>query len=132
MSVSSPLYLVVVGSVINGLGASAFFPANNSAVMANAPRQSYGIASGLLRTFANVGMVTSFALALFIASLAIPRDLAVRIFLGTSQLNTGLSTTFLNGMHVALEASIGITIIATILSILRGKERRTIKSSQRK
>ncbi len=132
LSVSSPLYLVVVGSVINGLGASAFFPANNSAVMANAPRQSYGIASGLLRTFANVGMVTSFALALFIASLAIPRDLAVRIFLGTSQLNTGLSTTFLNGMHVALEASIGITIIATILSILRGKERRTIKSSQRK
>jgi hypothetical protein len=31
------------------------------------------VVAGLLRTFSNLGMVVSFALALFMASLSIPR-----------------------------------------------------------
>lgn len=131
LTLSSPFYLVIVGSVINGLGASSFFPANSSAVMSSAPRQSYGMASGLLRTFANVGMVASFAFALLVASLAIPRNLAVRIFLGTSQLNSSLSFIFVSGMHVALDVSIAIIVVAIVLSILRGKEQKSRLISER-
>ena len=125
LALGSPLYLVVVAAVINGAGSSAFMPANNSAVMANAPKNFFGIASGLLRTFSNVGMVCSFAVALLIASLSIPRSLAFEIFLGTANSISGsLSQAFINGMHSALMMSIALLGVALVLSILRGKESR--------
>ncbi|MDQ1279758.1 MAG: hypothetical protein QG670_1020 [Thermoproteota archaeon] len=52
---NSSLYLVSARSLVSGIGTSMFFPANNSAVMANAPSASYGSISGLLRTLQNVG-----------------------------------------------------------------------------
>ena len=68
------------------LGAGGFFPANNMAVMLATPTGEYGIASGMLRTFANPGMVLSFALALIMASTRIPRGLAYAIFVGSRHL----------------------------------------------
>jgi EmrB/QacA subfamily drug resistance transporter len=125
LGLGSPLYVVIIGSVVNGAGSSTFFPANNSAMMANAPPRSYGIASGLLRTFSNIGMVGSFAVALLIASLSIPRQLAFEIFLGVGRISGGLSQAFVDGMHSALTASISLLAVAVILSVLRGKEART-------
>ena len=61
LSNTTGLWVVVLASVINGIGASFFFPANSSAVMKAAPPESFGIASGMLRTFANIGMVFSNA-----------------------------------------------------------------------
>ncbi len=124
LSPAAPLWVVIVGAIVNGVGSSSFFPANNSAMMANAPPKAFGIASGLLRTFANIGMVCSFALALLIASLAIPRQLAISIFLGTSKLTGGLASTYVEGMHIALYSSIGIILVAIAFSVLRGKESR--------
>ena len=124
LALGSPLYVVTVGSVLSGAGSSTFFPANNSAVMANAPRNAFGIASGLLRTFSNIGMVCSFAVALLIASLSIPQQLAFAIFLGVGQISGGLSQAFVDGMHSALMVSIVLVGVAFVLSILRGKESR--------
>jgi EmrB/QacA subfamily drug resistance transporter len=123
--VDTQLYVVVVGAVLNGAGSSTFFPANNSAMMANAPRGAYGIASGLLRTFSNIGMVSSFAVALLVASFSIPRQLAFEIFLGVGQINGSLSMAFVDGMRSALVASLSILLVALLLSVLRGKEART-------
>jgi EmrB/QacA subfamily drug resistance transporter len=117
--------LVITGAILNGVGSSSFFPANNSAVMSSAQPQAYGITSGLLRTFSNIGMVCSFAVALIIASLAIPRATAFQIFLGTGKISSLLSQAFITGMHSALLVSIFILGIALVLSILRGKEKRT-------
>lgn len=117
--------LVILGAILNGVGSSSFFPANNSAVMSSAPPQAYGITSGLLRTFSNIGMVCSFAVALIIASLAIPRGVAFQIFLGVGNIPVTLSPAFVTGMHSALLASVSLIAVALILSILRGKEKRT-------
>jgi EmrB/QacA subfamily drug resistance transporter len=126
LSLDSSVYVVVLGSVLSGAGSSTFFPANTSAVMANSPPKYYGISSGLLRTMSNIGMVCSFAVALFITSIAIPRDIAFQIFLGTGfNLNSSLATSFVDGMHAALLSSISLLVIALVLSILRGKEART-------
>jgi len=125
LALDSPLYVVVLGSIMTGAGSSSFFPANNSAVMASAPRGAYGIASGLLRTFSNIGMVSSFAVALLIASLSIPRQLAFEIFLGTSGISGNLSAAFVDGLHSALIGSISLLAVAVLLSVLRGKEART-------
>jgi len=124
LSINSSFYVVVLGSVLSGAGSSSFFPANNSAVMANAPKRGYGIASGLLRTFSNIGMVSSFAVALFFASLSIPRQLAFAIFLGVGQITGVLSQAFIDGVHSALMASVSLLVVAFLLSVLRGKEAR--------
>jgi EmrB/QacA subfamily drug resistance transporter len=122
---STSIYAVVFGAVVYGSGNSAFFAPNNSAVMASAPPRAYGVTSGLLRTLANIGMLSSFALALLIASLSIPRILAFQIFLGTGKINGQLSSAYITGMHTALIASIFLLLVAMVLSILRGKEART-------
>ncbi len=115
-------------SVLTGLGSSTFFPANNSAVMSAAPPRAYGIASGLLRTLSNIGMVCSFAVALLIASLSIPRQLAFAIFLGIGGISSQLSAAFVDGMHSAFTASISLLAVALLLSVLRGREKRTIQN----
>ena len=129
LALGSPLYVVTIASIINGAGSSTFFPANNSAVMANAPRNSFGMASGLLRTFSNIGMVCSFAVAILIASLSIPQQLAFEIFLGAIPVGGGLgsdlSRAFIDGMHSAFTVSIALIGVALVLSILRGKESRS-------
>jgi len=128
LSMGSSVTLVVLGSVLNGAGTSSFFPANTSAVMANAPPQAYGISAGLLRTMSNLGMVSSFAVALFFASLAIPRDLAFEIFLGTGSGVSGeLAQAYIDGMHTALMVSILLLMAALVLSLLRGREARTMQ-----
>jgi MFS family permease len=87
LTVTTGLWVVVLASIINGIGASFFFPANSSAVMKAAPPESFGIASGMLRTFANIGMVFSFAVAILIASRSISRGLAFAIFVGSTSLH---------------------------------------------
>jgi len=107
------------GSVINGIGAGFFFPANSSAVMKAAPPEAYGIASGMLRTFANIGMVFSFAVAILIASRSISRGLAFAIFVGSTSLHGALAVAFTSGLHDAFYASMGFMALAAGLSALR-------------
>ena len=129
LGLTTPTYFVIVGAILNGAGSSSFFPANNSAVMSSAPPKAYGVVSGLLRTFSNIGMACSFAVALLIASLSIPRQMAFEIFLGVGKIQGQLSSAFVDGMHVALAGSILVLLVALTLSILRGKEARTVRPS---
>lgn len=119
----SSLWLVVVASVVNGLGASVFFPANNSAVMKAAPPAVFGIASGMLRTFSNIGMVFSFAVAILIASRSIARGLAFAIFVGSATLHGTLAAAFTHGLHAAFYASMAFMVVAALLSALRARHR---------
>ncbi len=121
---STSLYVVVLGAVVYGSGNSAFFAPNNSAVMSSAPPKAYGVTNGLLRTMANMGMLSSFSLALLIASLSIPRAYAFQIFVGAGKIDGQLSSAYIAGMHTALLSSIALLLVAIILSILRGKESR--------
>ena len=113
------LWVVVLASIINGIGASFFFPANSSAVMKAAPPEAFGIASGMLRTFANIGMVFSFAVAILIASRSISRSLAFAIFVGSTSLHGAVADAFTSGLHAAFYASMGFMALAAGLSALR-------------
>ncbi len=119
LGMTTGLWVVVVAAVVNGIGASFFFPANNSAIMKAAPPGEFGIASGMLRTFANIGMVFSFAVAILIASRSISRGLAFAIFVGSTSLHGRLATAFTSGLHAAFYASIGFMVLAAALSALR-------------
>ena len=119
LGIGTSVWFVVVASVINGIGASAFFPANNSAVMRASPQAMFGIASGMLRTFSNVGMVFSFAVAILVAARSIPRNLAFAIFVGTTNLTSHLAEVFTSGLHSAFYASMAIMAVAALLSATR-------------
>jgi hypothetical protein len=99
-----------------------FFPANNSAVMANARTGSYGSISGLLRTVQNIGLVGSYVLAISVAAASIPRQVAFEVFIGTTNLSGHVSQEFIFGIDHAFYVSIAILVIAGILSFVRGKD----------
>jgi len=118
---TTPLWVVVLASIVNGVGASFFFPANSSAVMKAAPPEAFGTASGMLRTFANIGMVFSFAVAILIASRSISRGLAFAIFVGSTSLHGRIADAFTAGLHAAFYASMGFMVLAAVLSALRAR-----------
>ncbi len=120
LGLHTPLWQVTAISIINGMGAAGFFPANNAAIMKGSPKGSYGISSGMLRTFANIGMVLSFASAMLVASTQIPRKLAFAIFVGTTSLTGKLMIAFNHGIHTAFYLAIGLMVVAAIFSALRG------------
>jgi EmrB/QacA subfamily drug resistance transporter len=122
MSTTSPLYIVLIASAVSGIGTSMFFPANNSAVMANARTGSFGSISGLLRTVQNIGLVGSYVLAISVAAASIPREVAFEVFIGTTSLSGGVSQAFIFGIDNAFYASIAILIVAGVLSFIRGRE----------
>jgi len=125
---ATPLWWIVCIGIINALGASLFFPANSSAIMKAAPPDMFGIASGMMRTFANVGMVFSFSVAILVASRSISRQLAFAIFVGTTSLHGEVADAFTTGLHAAFYASVAFMVIAAILSGLRGHPERVTAS----
>jgi EmrB/QacA subfamily drug resistance transporter len=128
LSLTSGLWLVVLGSIINGAGASAFFPANSSAVMKASPPSVLGISSGMLRTFANIGMVFSFSTAILIASRSISRSLAFAIFVGSTSLHGDLAAAFTTGLHAAFYTSMSIMVLAAVLSAIRVRAASALRS----
>ena len=125
---ATPLWWIVCIGIINALGASLFFPANSSAIMKAAPPDMFGIASGMMRTFANVGMVFSFSVAILVASRSISRELAFAIFVGTTSLHGQVADAFTTGLHAAFYESVAFMVIAAILSGLRGHTERVTAS----
>ncbi|GGK74222.1 MFS transporter [Mangrovihabitans endophyticus] len=125
MTATSGLWLAAVGNLVIMIGGSFFFPANSTAVMKAAPPDRLGIASGVLRTFASIGMVFSFTTAILVASHSIPRNLAFAIFVGTSKLDGRLAVVFAEGLRAAFYAMMGIMVLAAIFSAVRGASRKS-------
>lgn len=121
---ASTIYLIILGSLIMGIGGAMFWPANSSAVMAHVEQQRFGVASGLLRLFSGMGMMVSFIVVFVVASLSIPRAEAFQIFVGTSRIDSSLSSAFMTGMHISFIAMIALLLVAGIISLTRGKEDR--------
>ena len=119
LGLTTGLWVVVVASVVSGIGSGLFFPANTTAVMRTVPQEQFGVASGMLRTFANVGMVFSFAVAILVAGRAIPRRIAFAIFVGTTHLTPHLAGSFTVGVHAAFYSCIGLMAAAAVLSATR-------------
>ncbi|MHB8191618.1 MAG: MFS transporter [Ferrimicrobium sp.] len=119
LSAEAPLWVLSGAYVVGAIGSGGFFPANNAAVMKAAPGGSFGIASGMLRTFANVGMVFSFAVAIVIASSTISKAQAFAVFVGVSHLSHRTGVEFTSGIHEAFYLSVALMATAAILSAMR-------------
>ncbi|MGA7923466.1 MAG: MFS transporter [Thermoplasmata archaeon] len=128
-SVTTPLFWVVVVSLVTGFGGAMYWPANTAAIMARSQPGTYGAISGLRATLTNVGWLLSFVIALVVASAAIPRYVAFEVFLGTTHLVGGLGAEFLNGLHAALIVSAVILAVAGVVSYSRGRPQPVLQAS---
>lgn len=119
---NTPLYWLLVGSAITGIGGSMFWPANNSAIMKASKEYAYGVISGVMRTLSNIGMLFSYVVALAAAGAFIPRDIALQLFIGT--VGPGqISSAFVDGVHASMAISLIFLFVAGIFSVIRGAHR---------
>ncbi len=125
LTVLSPYFLIAAGLGIMGVGSGLFFSPNASAVMSSTPRGYYGVGSGMMTTLRNTGQVISIALALLIASWAMPQSAVFALFLGSSvNINRSVMLSYVKGMDYAFRLSIMLAVLAAVASFIRGKENR--------
>ncbi len=119
----TPLWEIGVAEAIYGVGGGLFWPANTSTIMSSAPPRRYGVASGVMNTFRNTGMVMSFALSLVAATSVIPAYVVYQLFIGTyvGALPADLATAYLSGQSFAFTVSIILLAVAAVISMVRGK-----------
>lgn len=112
---------IAIGLGLAGIGGGLFFSPNTSAALGASPRDRLGVASATLSTLRNAGMVTSFALAISVAASAIPHDLMLALFVGTSgALNQSLQAAYISGMRAALHVNAVVCVAAALMSLVRG------------
>ncbi len=122
LGLQTNLLVLVAGSIVAGIGGSMFWPSNIKAVMGATSTKIYGSIGGLQRTLSNIGTLTSFVLALTIASLSVPRGLVYGIFVngGKNALTTTDMNLLIGGFRSAFLLSIVVLFFAGILSYSRG------------
>jgi len=123
LTINSWLGLIPVISLVAGIGTGMFFPANNTAIMSQAPQGAYGSIAGLRGTLSNMGTLLSFVITVTIASASVPRYVAYEVFLGTTNLTGGIGDQFLSGIRVALYGCAVILTAAAACSWSRGSHR---------
>ena len=131
ITTTTPLVQIGVALAVMGLGGGLFFSPNTSAAMNSAPRTRLGIASATLATLRQVGMVTSFALALAVAASSLPNNVMMQLFVGTNvQLGSAVMQEFVIGMHSAFMVSFVLCLVAAAFSLVRGREDRRLQPVQ--
>ncbi len=114
-----PVALVALGLAVVGLGTGVFIAPNSSALMGSAPRARQGIASGILATARNVGMVLGVGLAG--AVLATTTGTAAVPQPGSGNFGEELFTAVSTGMLIAA----GVAALGAVTSAVRGERRKT-------
>ncbi|HYM40758.1 MAG TPA: MFS transporter [Thermoplasmata archaeon] len=123
LTTTTPLVDIGIAEAIYGIGGGLFWPANTSTIMSSAPPRQYGVASGVMNTFRNTGMVLSFALSLVAATSVIPARYVYQLFIGnlSGGLPTNLAAAYLTGQSFAFEVSIALLAVAAVVSLVRGR-----------
>jgi len=69
----TPLKLIIGNLILIGFGFALFVSPNTNAVMSSAPKTAYGVASAMLATMRQVGMVLSMGVAMLMFALYVGR-----------------------------------------------------------
>ena len=104
LDAESGLWLAVLGLVVAGTGTGMFISPNTSALMGAAPRDRQGIASGVLATARNFGMVLGIGLA-------------AAIF--TTHLAMNTTEAFYAGIDRGFLVASGIAVLAVVVSAVK-------------
>ena len=120
---TSNLWIMVFLALI-GLGVGLFSSPNNKALMATAPEDEKGEASGLLATGRSIGQGLSIALAGAIFTGLGGASAGIKLLKqgdAVGAAHTALQQQFLHAFSVALLVSAGLAALGVAASLLRGK-----------
>lgn len=118
---SSSISGLIVWMLIMGFGSGMFFSPNTSAIMGAVPVEKRGIAAGTRTMMNNAGLVISMAITMAIISSSISADALERLFIGTQVGSRGIAVAnFIAGLRLAFTISFGISLVAAVISYLRG------------
>jgi MFS family permease len=108
---------------ISGLGSGMFFSPNTSCIMGAVPAERRGIAAGVRTMMNNAGNVISIALAMAIVSSSIDPAAMQALFAGTQVGSQGIAVgEFISGLRMAFTISFGISLVAALISYMRGPQ----------
>ena len=104
---STPLSWVVLSLVLLGCGLGLFSTPNTTIIMGSVEREHYGLASSLLATMRNTGMMLSMGIVMIIFAL----------LLGSSAITPEVSDGFLASMHLIFLVFFILTILGAVISL---------------
>jgi EmrB/QacA subfamily drug resistance transporter len=106
--------------VLAGLGVALFLPPNSAAAMGSVPPHQRGIASGMVATARNFGMVFGVALAATVFNLVFSRLSGgehLKVF------RPELTPAFMTAFAIAMRVGSALAAIGVVVSYLRGNDR---------
>lgn len=117
LGAATPLWYIVLSMIVTGLGCGMFQTPNNSAIMNSAPASSRGVASGMLATARNIGMVIGVGLSGALFSVFSGAA-------GNSASLTGMAVdepSFTSGLHMTFIIASVVALAAMAASLTKGR-----------
>jgi EmrB/QacA subfamily drug resistance transporter len=128
ISADSSIVEMCVWMFICGFGSGMFFSPNTSAIMGAVAPDRRGIAAGIRTMMNNAGSVISIAFSMAIISSSIDPKAMQALFAGTQVGSQGIVINqFIFGLRLAFAISCVISIIAAIMSYMRGPKEQDLK-----
>ena len=122
LTIFSSIYLVIGFLAILGIGAAIFQAPNNRAIMVTIPEKSAGIASGILVTMRNLGMIFAVSFASLLISTTISKTV-----LASQVLYNLNSYDFTQGLHLVVSLGSILCILMALLSIWGSRHLKHVK-----
>lgn len=114
---------LIIWMLIMGFGSGMFFSPNTSAIMGMVPADKRGVAAGVRTMANNAGSVLSIAISMAIISSSISPKAMQALFVGTQVGSQGIAVgQFVSGLRMAFTISFIFSIIAAVISYMRGEE----------
>jgi len=119
LTIDSSILQIILGMMTIGLGSGMFQTPNNSAVMGSVPKRYLGVASSLLATMRNLGMVLGIAIsgAVFAGRQNYLLDSLVKNGLSGKDLTV---QAFTGALHLTFIVAVGLALTAVLTSMIRG------------
>jgi len=112
LNAASPFSAIALALGVSGLGIGTFISPNSNSLMGSAPRHRQGIASGLMATARNVGMVLGVGLSGAIFTTVL------------SQGEASNSTILFKAVETSFAAIILVAVVGVLTSAIRGDDLR--------
>ena len=122
LTMFSSIYLVIGFLAILGIGTAIFQAPNNRAIMITIPEESAGVASGILVTMRNLGMIFAVSFASLLISTTISKTV-----LESPVLYNLNSYDFTQGLHLVVLLGTFLSILMALLSIWGSRRLKKVK-----